>query len=58
MLTTFGVAVECPISDKWYVWGRYKQYFLLDRHARNIVAHSDSPTAKTAYPFFRGGAWL
>lgn len=55
MLTTFGVTVECPICDKWYVWGRYKQYFLLDRHARNIVAHSDSPTAKTAYPFFGVG---
>lgn len=52
MFTTFGFSAEWYFTDNFFVWGRYRQYILVDSQARNLVADKNTPTAETDYPIF------
>lgn len=55
MFATFGISAEWRFWEHWYVWGRYRQYLILDSQAWDLVENKDSPTAKTAFPIFGPG---
>ena len=52
MFMSVGIVCEWVFYDPFYVWGRYRQYILIDRAARDAVQETDSPLAKTEYPVF------
>lgn len=52
MSSTFGFVVKWRLAEHFYIWGRYRQYILVDSQARNIVSHKDAPTAETDFPIF------
>lgn len=52
MFMSAGFICEWVFWDPFYVWGRYRQYVLIDRDARKTVRNTDSPLAKTDYPVF------
>ena len=52
MFTSFGLIAEWTFCDNFYLWGRYRQYVLLDHKARDLVSDSDSVTAKDSMPIF------
>ena len=56
MFATFGLSAEWRFADHWYVWGRYRQYLVVDPQAWDLVKNSDSPTAETHFPIFGLGA--
>ena len=52
MFATFGLLAEWRFAEHWYVWGRYRQYIVVDSQARSLVEGKDSPTAETSFPIF------
>ena len=52
MFASFGLVAEWAFWDPFYLWGRYRQFILVDPDARNLIEDSDAPTAKKAYPVF------
>lgn len=52
MTITFGTVLEWRLSETWSVWGRYRQYMVLNKQARDSLSSSDSPTAETCFPIF------
>ena len=52
MFVSPGLIAEWKFWDPFYLWGRYRQFLLLDPDARDLVDNSDAPTAKKSYPIF------
>lgn len=52
MFAVVGIVTEWRFTENWYLWGRYRQYILYNRQARDLMDASDRPTAKKAYPIF------
>ena len=52
MFSSFGFIGEWLFSDPFYLWGRYRQFILVDPDARDIIEETDAPTAKKAFPIF------
>jgi len=52
MFTTFGLIAEWRFAEHFFLWGRYRQYILIDSYARELVSKKDSPTAKVDCPIF------
>jgi len=52
MFCSVGFLAEWRFSEHFYVWGRFREYVVIDPEARALVAESDSPTAKEDYPIF------
>ena len=52
MFSSFGLLAEWRFLDDWYVWGRFRQYILINSQAWHLMDESDSPTAETDLPIF------
>ena len=52
MFAAPGFICEWAFYKPFYLWGRYRQFILVDPDARNLVEDIDAPTAKKAYPVF------
>ena len=52
MFATFGLTAEWRFAEHWNLWGRYRQYIVLDSQAWDLVENRDSPTAETVFPIF------
>ena len=52
MFASAGFLTEWTFLDPFYLWGRYRQFMLVDPDARTLVDNSDSPTAKKSFPVF------
>ena len=52
MFSSPGFVCEWNFWESFYLWGRYRQFILIDPDARNLIEESDAPTAKKTYPVF------
>ena len=52
MSGTFGLLAEWRFAEHWYVWGRYRQYFVIGSQAWDLAEKKDSPTSRTSFPIF------
>lgn len=52
MFAAPGFVSEWKFREPFYLWGRYRQFILVDPDARDLVDEIDAPTAKKAYPVF------
>lgn len=52
MFASFGLIGEWMFWNPFYLWGRYRQFVLVDPDARNLTDESDAPTAEKSYPVF------
>lgn len=52
MFSSFGFISEWKFCDPFYLWGRYRQFVLVDPDARDLIEESDAPTARKTYPVF------
>ena len=52
MFGSVGVVVEWAFCDPFYLWGRYRQFILIDPDARDLMEESAAPTARKSYPVF------
>lgn len=46
MCSLLGAVVEWNFCEHFYLWGRYRQYVLIDSDARSLVKESSAPTAR------------
>lgn len=52
MCTIFGAAAEWHFAEHFFLWGRYRQYALIDSDARNLVKESSAATARCEMSVF------
>ena len=52
MFVNVGLIAEWTFYENFYLWGRFKQYVLIDDQARRLMRKSDAPTARTELSMF------